>query len=506
MTVQISARWPEHFARGAGFLVMLLGVAVLGGWAAGSRVVTTVVSHGVAMVPATALGFVCCGGALLLASRAWSAGKPGRGSLLAVGCGILAAAMGLGHFVALAGGATAIIDGLGIFDVRHGDSAPEQMAGMTAANFILTGAYLLLASRRRFFAVCQGIAIVIGVAAWLGLTRYLFGGTPLLPFASMAIHTAPAFLLLAAGLLCLRPERGLIALLLSDSAGGLAARRLLPAVLIVPVVAGALRLQGQRAGWYGTEAGVSLSALANALLVGAVVWFTAAALHRIDLRRRRAESALRALALRLESVREQERTAVAREIHDVLAQELTCVKVDLVRLAQQPALTADRDATARIHQAMAQTEAAITTVQRIATGLRPAILDTLGLAAAIEWQTEDFGRRTGLACSAVVPRAGLLENREAATALFRIFQESLTNVARHAQATAVDVCLRMEDGNIVLTVRDDGRGITAAELEDPRSIGLVGMRERASGLDGSLQIAGSPEEGTTVIVRLPVKT
>lgn len=485
---------------------MLLGVVVLAGWAAGSISITRVLATGVAMVPATALAFVFSGLALVLAPiGVRPAGRRRPAAWLAGACGVVVVAIGLGHFIALASGVGTGIDGIWIFDLRHGTGLPsDEMAFMTAVNFVLAGAYVLLAGRRDFSPISEGLALAIGLAAWLGLARYIFGGVPLLPWAGMAVHTSVAFLLVTVGLLCLRPERGLVALLLSDSAGGLAARRLLPAVLVVPLVVGWLRLQGQRAGWYGTEAGVALVALTNALLVGALVWFTAVTLHRTDLRRRRAEGELRALALRLENIREQERTAVAREIHDVLAQELTCVKVDLVWLAQQPSLVADRATAARIGQATAQTDAAIVTVQRIATGLRPEILDNLGLSAAIEWQTEDFGRRTGLACAAVVPRAELVKNREAATALFRVLQESLTNVARHAQAATVDVCLRTEDGYVVLTVRDDGRGITTAELQDPRSIGLVGMRERVDAFGGELQIKGSPEEGTSVTVRLPL--
>jgi len=231
--------------------------------------------------------------------------------------------------------------------------------------------------------------------------------------------------------------------------------------------------------------------------------------------RQRAEQALRlvseqmrALALRLENIREQERTRIAREIHDVLAQELTRLKIDLVWLARRTAKPID-EATrtmmgTRITDALTQADVAITTVQRIATELRPVILDSLGLSAAVEWQAEDFSRRTGIACHARTPGPALTLDRERATALFRILQESLTNVARHAQASQVDIQLAAGADYVALTVRDNGQGIAAAQLADPLSIGLTGMRERAQAFGGTAEIAPAGAGGTVVAVRLPL--
>ena len=231
--------------------------------------------------------------------------------------------------------------------------------------------------------------------------------------------------------------------------------------------------------------------------------------------RQRAEQALhlaseqlRALALRLENIREQERTRIAREIHDVLAQELTRLKIDLVWLAKRTAKPID-DATrtvmgGRVADALAQADVAITTVQRIATELRPVILDSLGLPAAVEWQAEDFSRRTGIDCHATTPAGEFLLDRERATALFRILQESLTNIARHAQASRIDVHLDKGERYVALTVRDNGRGIAAEQLADPLSIGLAGMRERAQAFGGTAEIAPAGAGGTVVAIRLPL--
>lgn len=222
-----------------------------------------------------------------------------------------------------------------------------------------------------------------------------------------------------------------------------------------------------------------------------------------------ANDQLRALAARVVAVRDQERTAIAREIHDVLAQELTRLKIDLVGIEKWLGRPLDEEKraalAARVADAKVQADTAISVVQRIATELRPVILDALGLPAAVEWQAEDFARRTGLACQARVPEDTPAVDRERGTALFRILQESLTNVARHAHATRVAVELTEEAEAIVLTVEDDGAGVTLEQLADPHSIGLVGMRERAVAFGGTLEISRRVGGGTRVCVRLPLE-
>jgi hypothetical protein len=151
------------------------------------------------------------------------------------------------------------------------------------------------------------------------------------------------------------------------------------------------------------------------------------------------------------------------------------------------------------------TDTAITSVQRIATELRPVVLDTLGLYAAIEWQARDFEQRTGIRTYAAVPEADPRLERDHSTALFRILQESLTNVARHSCASQVHIELVPDQEILFLRVRDNGRGITENELENPRSVGIVGMRERASLLGGQCHIGRFPNGGTIVEARLPLK-
>ena len=139
------------------------------------------------------------------------------------------------------------------------------------------------------------------------------------------------------------------------------------------------------------------------------------------------------------------------------------------------------------------------------TDLRPGLLDDLGLTAAIEWQAEDFQNRTGIKCKVSIDDKDIILDQERSTAIFRIFQETLTNTARHANATSIDGILREEAGEIVLKLRDNGKGVTEKDISDPKSFGLIGIRERVYVFGGKLEIEGVPGEGTTVSVRIPVE-
>lgn len=213
----------------------------------------------------------------------------------------------------------------------------------------------------------------------------------------------------------------------------------------------------------------------------------------------RSRDQLRALAARLQSVREEERTKVAREIHDELGQALTAIKIDLSSLSRE--LPADKKpASESILKLVDET---IHSVRRISTELRPAILDAVGLVAAVEWAAGDFEGRTGTKCQLDLPQEDIAIDQERATALFRIFQETLTNVVRHAKATVVSVRLAKEDNNLTLGVRDNGIGVSEGQLSAGSSLGILGIRERALLLGGELTITGDPGEGTTVRVRIP---
>lgn len=227
--------------------------------------------------------------------------------------------------------------------------------------------------------------------------------------------------------------------------------------------------------------------------------------------RRRAEEQLadsrdqlRALAARLQNSREEERIRIAREIHDELGQACAALKMDLAFVAHKTPAKQKR-VRARLESAIGLVNAVIQSTRRIASELWPKILEDLGLTAALEWQAQEFESRTQIECRIAIPEETLVLDMDRSTAIFRIFQESLTNVARHAHASRVEGRL-WRDGEewLVLKVHDNGKGIDPAQPRTRRSLGLVGMQERVHLLKGEFTVEGSPGQGTTVTVRIPL--
>ena len=218
----------------------------------------------------------------------------------------------------------------------------------------------------------------------------------------------------------------------------------------------------------------------------------------------RSREELRALAARLETIREEERTRIARELHDELGQTLTALKLDLAWLESRLARHAQGDLAERCDGLLGRLDEVMVSVRRIITELRPSVLDQLGLADAIEWQAQDFAQRTGLTLDLDIKSGAALPPDAMASAVFRMLQEALTNVAKHANATRVRVVLRVGSDSLRLEVSDDGRGITQREQRGSHSLGLLGLRERAIAWGGTLSVSGSPSAGTTVSLQLPM--
>jgi PAS domain S-box-containing protein len=230
-------------------------------------------------------------------------------------------------------------------------------------------------------------------------------------------------------------------------------------------------------------------------LIARVTHLAGIAIHRTQLDER-----MRALSAHIEAIREDERTSIAREIHDELGQALTALKMDIAWLARQ---TSESDWRARLEEMSKMSDELIDVVRRISAALRPGVLDDLGLVAAFEWQAQEFHRRTG---TTFVVHANVTDerfDRDVSTGLFRIFQEALTNVARHAAATFVDVRLDFDDGRLSLRMKDNGKGIPNETAARPSSLGLLGMAERARRLGGTLEIKGEPGQGSLVAVDVP---
>ena len=224
--------------------------------------------------------------------------------------------------------------------------------------------------------------------------------------------------------------------------------------------------------------------------------------HRASEEIRESRQQLRALAARLQKVREEERTGIAREIHDELGQALTGLKLDIAWLKNR--LPRDHAMLTQCASVIQRIDAAMGSVRRIATELRPSVLDQLGLPAALEWQGQEFGSRTGIEVTMEICCGGQQIPDDLASSAFRVLQESLTNVARHAKAGRVSIRLNQSPGWLTLQVADDGVGLPPERLQGTASLGLVGMRERALAGGGELEISGEPGRGTTVLFRVPL--
>jgi PAS domain S-box-containing protein len=214
---------------------------------------------------------------------------------------------------------------------------------------------------------------------------------------------------------------------------------------------------------------------------------------------------MRNLASHLQFLRERERADISREIHDKLGQSLTALKMDMSWLAKQKKVDGT-ELRLKTKSMITLIDETITTVKRISTELRPGLLDDLGLEAAIEWQVSDFQERAKIRCEVELGTGDLEINQEISTALFRILQESLTNVARHAKAKKVKVALKYINSKLILEISDDGVGITQSQISDMGSIGLMGMQERLYPLKGTFNITGSSGKGTTVKAIVPVSS
>ncbi len=212
---------------------------------------------------------------------------------------------------------------------------------------------------------------------------------------------------------------------------------------------------------------------------------------------------LRNLSAHLQTVREEEGKHIAREIHDELGQALTALKMDIYWLINK--LPTDLKPLLEKTKSMSKLiDTTIQTVQRILTELRPGLLDDLGLAAAIEWQAEEFQKRTGIKCEVTLDPEEIIMDQDRSTAIFRILQEALTNVSRHANATRVRVNLREKAGKLILKVKDNGIGITEKQISDPKSFGLIGIRERVHLFGGEFKISAIRDKGTTVTASIPL--
>jgi PAS domain S-box-containing protein len=212
---------------------------------------------------------------------------------------------------------------------------------------------------------------------------------------------------------------------------------------------------------------------------------------------------LRSLALRIQNIREEERALIAREIHDELGQLLTVLKIQISLVSKKIAKN-QKNLIEKLKSSIRFIDQAVSTVQKITSKLRPGILDELGLIPAIEWQAQEFEQRTGIRCDYSLPKDPINLNREHSTALFRITQEALTNAARHSFAERVSIYLRKENSKLILEITDNGKGIRETQINNPNSLGLLGIKERAMVFGGKVSINGVTNRGTNLKVEWPL--
>jgi PAS domain S-box-containing protein len=217
--------------------------------------------------------------------------------------------------------------------------------------------------------------------------------------------------------------------------------------------------------------------------------------------RERAEE-IQKLTAHLQSIREEERTHIAREIHDVLGQQLTALKMDASWTARKIG-DENKDICARISGMIALIDETVKTVRRISSELRPGILDDLGLTAALEWQGQDFEKHTGIKSEFHTDLHDFYPERNLSTNIFRVYQEALTNVARHAGATKVETTLEEKEGCIILVIKDNGTGFDMEQAKNKKSLGLIGMRERALLFQGELAVKSERDKGTVITLKIP---
>ncbi len=224
--------------------------------------------------------------------------------------------------------------------------------------------------------------------------------------------------------------------------------------------------------------------------------------NRIELNKSKEQ--LRNFALRLQNIREEERTLIAREIHDELGQLLTILKIQISLIAKKIS-GKKKEIHSQIQSSKKLIDKAINSLQKISSKLRPGILDELGLIPAIEWYVHDFEQLTGIQCEFFLSQKSINLNPEQSTALFRITQEALTNAARHSFAKRVSVYLKNEDGKLILEITDNGIGIHQFQIDNPNSLGLLGIKERAMVFGGKVTINGVQNKGTNLKIEWPLK-
>lgn len=498
----------ERLQRFIGNFVIIVGAAVLAGWWLGIALLRSIAPGLPEMVPNTALAFVLAGLALRSSTR-----RNHTLTFIARVSALAIVSLGLLTSLEYVYGLDFGIDRL-LMPGRGSDgrsSLSGRMSPHTAANFVLAGTALLLAStnKRRMIHLSQMLAATAAAIALVALVGYVYGVTALYgisPQTGMALHTALLFLILSAGILLLHPAHGVMRIVTSEGLGGIVARRLLAAAFVVPLVLGWLSVLGQQAGLYDAALSSSLLVVGSIFVFSTLIWSGARTLDRIDGERRVAEEGRAQLLRRVIDAQEEERRRLARELHDQMGQHLAAL---MLQLELHRADAGANDGGGHLRQVHELADRLAHEAHTLAWELRPPELDQLGLQAALARYAEQWSRRAGVKADFVA--TGLTKDRlppETEIALYRVVQEALTNVLKHAGAANVSVVVERRSDEVRLIVEDDGGGFDTDALDAPtpsaRRLGVLGMRERIDAVGGKLDIESSPGAGATLVVRVPL--
>jgi len=469
----------ETIARVAAGVVILVGLLVVIGWWRGDPRLAALLAGRFIMQLNTGLAFVLAGATVLAATGRAPAWR--------------FATLGAGTGVALIG-AMILIEYLTGW-APFGGSIKTRMEVETASCFVLGGAALVLESGRGRRAVLAAHALtvlmlLIAVAALFGhaySVKALFG---IAAYTSMTMTAAISFVLLGAALLFVRPGQGLMTSVVESGPAGFLARRLYPAVVVIPILLGSLTLAGEQLRLFNGKFGLSLLVLASVLIFVALIALTNRSFERAEAARRRLAAVL---------LEEAERRHLARELHDEIGQSLTALKARLEMLAKSGASDEVAAAQRLVGDVMRQ-------VSNLSLDLRPAMLDDLGLLPALLWLIERFSADAKIEVAFAHEGIDRRFAREIETAAFRIVQEALSNAVKHAREAQPAVRVFLRDGVLSVQVEDRGPGFSPSdELAAPAGSGLIGMRERAEAVSGRIEIDSKPGAGTRVSAELPVR-
>lgn len=475
-TGEVVPTWLGRVPTAGGGLAAAIGLVALAGWATGLDPLIRFVPGWATLKVNTALALVALGLSLLVP----------RGRPLAAAAGALAVATAAQWLVGV---------DLGIDELFARDpesealgAPPGRMAAATSTGLALAAGAVLSRARPALGQALGAATVAVAGVAVLGYAYELRPLAEVWSYGTVSLPTALALVALGTGAACLRPAEGPMRAITGPEESARLLRRLGPAAILLPAVTGLAALRLERAlGWppaFSLAAGVTLDAVAFAGLLAATAAGT-----------RRAEARVRELAQRRLEAQEDERRAVARELHDELGQSLTALSFVLERVGRSP--RADEEARALLESMTAG-------VRSLALDLRPSALDDLGLVPAVHALASRWSERTGTVCAVATEGGARRYSAPVETAAYRIVQEALTNVARHAHALHVRVRLASLADRVDVEVSDDGQGFDTAGLDRHATAGLEGMRERAKLLGGGLRVSSGPG-GTTVAARLPAE-